>query len=284
MKEYKENHHSLLYKSNSDLALYSAGYEECRPGQNYGPRVRPYQLIHFGLSGSGRLHMNEHIFDISAGDAFLIPAGSVSYYEASQDDPWVYAWINFLGIQSQTYMLRIMTAAEGYVIHGLPVEKYQAAIFKILNLQGDNTSSFLAANSILLQILSFLFGDIDFREQDWGQRYAADEIRFYLDMNYPKKLKLKDVAAHLGYHPHYMTRIFRERFGVAPKQYLTDLKMKKASVLLRSTRLPVGVVAESLGFEDALAFSRLFKQEFGQSPGNYRRHAESPSSETTAGL
>ena len=70
MKEYKENHHSLLYKSNSDLALYSAGYEECRPGQNYGPRVRPYQLIHFVLSGSGRLHMNEHIFDISAGMLF----------------------------------------------------------------------------------------------------------------------------------------------------------------------------------------------------------------------
>ena len=116
-----------------------------------------------------------------------------------------------------------------------------------------------------------MFADVDFQEQEWGQRYAADEVRFYLDMNYPKKLKLKDVAAYLGYHPHYMTRIFRERFGIGPKQYLMDLKMKKACVLLRSTQLPVAVIAESLGFEDALAFSRLFKRAFGQSPSSYRK-------------
>ncbi len=275
MREYKENHHSLLYKSNSDLTLYSAGHEACGPGQHYGPRVRPYQLIHFVLAGRGSLSINGQVFEVSAGDAFLIPAGQVSYYEAARDDPWTYAWVNFLGIRSQAYMHRIMTAcAEGYVIRGLEMEKYRSTVFELLSFQEDTTSSFLAVNSILLRIMSYLFADIDFHEQDWGQKHAADEIRFYLDMNYPKNLKLKEVAAQLGYHPHYLTRIFRERFGIAPKQYLMDLKLKKACGLLRSTGLPVAVVAESLGFEDALAFSRLFKREFGQSPSSYRRQGE----------
>ena len=195
MREYKENHHSLLYKSNSDLALYSAGHEACRPGQHYGPRVRPYHLIHFVFSGHGCLSIDGQVFDVCAGNAFLIPAGQVSYYEAAQDDPWTYAWVNFLGIQSQTYMHRIMTAcAEGYIIRGLEMEKYRSAIFELLGFQEDTTSSFLAVNSILLRIMSYLFADIDFHEQDWGQKHAADEIRFYLDMNYPKNLKLKDVA------------------------------------------------------------------------------------------
>lgn len=275
MKEYKENRHSLLYKSNSDLAFYSAGYEVCRPGQNYGPRVRPYQLIHFVLSGSGRLQIDGQEFYISAGDAFLIPAGQVSYYEASREAPWIYVWANFLGIQSQAYLHRIMTAVpEGYVIRDLPVDRYRDAVFELLALEEDTTGSFLAANSILLRIMSFLFSDIDFCEKEWGQQHGADEIRFYLDMNYSKNLKLKDVAAHLGYHPHYLTRIFREHFGIGPKQYLMDLKLKKACSLLCSTRLPVAVVAESLGFEDALAFSRLFKREFGQSPRSFRREAQ----------
>lgn len=91
MKEYKETHHSLMYKSNSDLSLYSAGYEECASGYSYGPKIRSYHLIHFVLYGKGELHINEHIFQLSAGDAFLIPAGKVSYYEASKDDPWCYA-------------------------------------------------------------------------------------------------------------------------------------------------------------------------------------------------
>ena len=90
-------------------------------------------------------------------------------------------------------------------------------------------------------------------------------------MNYFKNLKLKDVALELGFHPHYMTRIFREQFGIPPKQYLMDLKLKKACGLLQSTGLPVSVVAESLGFEDALAFSRLFKKEFSMSPSAYRK-------------
>ena len=79
MREYKETQHSLQYKSNSDLTFYSAGYEACSPGYSYGPKFRSYQLIHFVLEGSGKLHINEHVFQLSAGDAFLIPSGKISF-------------------------------------------------------------------------------------------------------------------------------------------------------------------------------------------------------------
>ena len=83
MIEYKETKHSLVYKANSDLSLYSAGYEECTPGYSYGPTLRSYQLIHFVLNGEGEFRINEHVFHLKAGDAFLIPAGKITYYEAS---------------------------------------------------------------------------------------------------------------------------------------------------------------------------------------------------------
>lgn len=59
MIEYKETKHSLVYKANSDLSLYSAGYEECTPGYSYGPTLRSYQLIHFVLNGEGEFRINE---------------------------------------------------------------------------------------------------------------------------------------------------------------------------------------------------------------------------------
>ena len=59
MIEYKETKHSLVYKANSDLSLYSAGYEECTPGYSYGPTLRSYQLIHFVLNGAGEFRINE---------------------------------------------------------------------------------------------------------------------------------------------------------------------------------------------------------------------------------
>lgn len=276
MKEYKETNHSLIYKSNSDLSLYSAGFEKCLPGHSYGPTVRSYHLIHFVLYGTGKFHINEHVFPLSAGDAFFIPAGKVSYYEASRDDPWCYTWISFLGINSQMYLYQLMTSAENtYVIHGLDAEKYRTLIAEILSLDGVPTSQYLRANGILLQIMAMLFEDIGFQESSWGKESLVDEIKFYLDMNYAEKLKLGEVAKTFGIHPNYFTRVFHERFGVSPKNYLTNLKLKKACRLLTTTELSVSVISASLGFEDQLAFTKSFKKAFAVPPSEYRRQSRS---------
>lgn len=149
MKEYIENHNSLMYKLTSDLSFYSAGYEECAPGYGYGPKYRPYHLIHFVVRGKGTLHINEHIFRISAGDCFLVPAGKVSYYEASKTDPWCYAWANFLGINSQMYLYQLMsTSKDKYILHNLDTAKYKELIFKIISMKGNSTSRYLLSNSI----------------------------------------------------------------------------------------------------------------------------------------
>lgn len=274
MKEYKENQHSLMYKTNSDLSFYSAGYEKCTPGYSYGPKIRSYQLIHFVLSGKGELHINEHIFQLSAGDAFIIPSGKVAYYEASKDDPWCYAWISFLGINSQTYIYQLMTSSDDiYIIHNLDMDKYKAYIFEILALEGNTTSRYFKTNSILLHIMSLLFEDIEFNENNWGKESIVDEVKFYLDVNYAEKIKLQDTAKLFGIHPNYLTRIFHEKFGIPPKQYILNLKLKKACRLLTTTNLPISVIANSLGFDDQLAFSKVFKKEFSLSPSDYRKNS-----------
>ena len=274
MKEYKETHHSLMYKSTSDLSLYSAGYEECPSGYGYGPKIRSYHLIHFVLYGKGELHINEHIFQLSAGDAFFIPAGKVSYYQASKEDPWCYAWVSFLGINSQMYLYQLMTSTDDvYIVHGLDNQKYKERIFEIISLQGVSTSRYFQANGILFQIMAMLFDDINFQESNWGKSSVVDEVKFYLDINYAEKIKLQDVAKSFGIHPNYLTRIFHEKYGISPKQYLISLKLKKARRLLTTTELSVSVISSSLGFDDQLAFSKIFKKEFSVSPSEYRKQS-----------
>lgn len=273
MNEYRETSNSLIYKSTSDLTIYSAGYEECRPGYGYGPEIRPYHMMHFILSGKGELQLNQHIFHCTAGDAFIVPAGKVSFYQADSMEPWSYAWLNFLGINSEMYLSQLMASSEDvYVLHGLDTEKYKAAIMEILSILDNSTSSFFHANSLLLKIMSYLFADTGFREENWGKNSVADEVKFYLDMNYSEKLKLRQVAGLFGIHPNYLTRIFREKFGVSPKHYLMDLKLKKACRLLTTTTLTISVISDSLGFEDQLTFSKVFKKETGVSPSIYRKN------------
>ncbi len=275
MNEYKETHHSLMYNSISDLSLYSAGYDKCYPEYSYGPKFRSYQLIHFVLSGKGELHIDKHIFNLSAGDAFIIPSGKVSYYKASKDSPWSYAWISFIGINSEMYIYQLMSSLKDvYIINGLDIEKYKNSIFEIIALKGNTTSNYLKSNSILLDILSMLFNDVKFNENNWGRTSVADEVKFFLDTNYSEKLKIQDIAKSFGIHPNYLTRVFHEKFNISPKQYLIDLKLKKACKLLSTTDLPISIIADSLGFDDQLAFSKIFKKSFYISPSRYRLNNE----------
>jgi AraC-like DNA-binding protein len=272
MKEYKETNHTLLFKSLSDFAFYCAGLEECEPKHNYGPICRSYQLIHFILSGRGKLHINDHVFTVSEGDAFIIPSNKVAYYEADSENPWHYVWIGFLGINSQMYTYQLMNSTnEIYVFHNLDINKYKENIFKIIELQGSSTSNYFKANSILFDIMSSLYEDLNFNEDFGFKNSLADEIKFFMDINYPEKIKIVDIAKTFGIHPNYLSKIFSQKYELSPKRYLIELKLKKACKLLTTTELPISIIANSLGFDDQLAFSKIFKKELSISPSEYRK-------------
>jgi len=271
MKEYKETYNSFAYKNNSELALYSAGFEKCLPKKFTGPRIRPYHMIHFISEGEGILQINQNEFKFAAGDIFFIPAEKISYYQASEKNPCTYFWINFLGIQSENYLRKFISATqEKYILHSADVEKFTKIIEEILNLQGEPTYLYLMGNSLLLRILSYLINEINFSEKI-EKTSPADDLKFFLDMHYAEKFQLSDVAKKLGFHQNYLTRIFAEKFSITPKKYLIDLKLKKACNLLISTNLPINLISTALGFDDALAFSKKFSEVYKISPKNYRQ-------------
>ena len=64
---------------------------------------------------------------------------------------------------------------------------------------------------------------------------------------------------------------FRAVLGIAPIGYLAGWRMHVAGDLLRTTDLPVAVVARRVGYESEEAFSRAFKRGHGESPSIWRR-------------
>ncbi|WP_017220510.1 AraC family transcriptional regulator [Moritella dasanensis] len=61
-------------------------------------------------------------------------------------------------------------------------------------------------------------------------------------------------------------KLFKQSMGMTTHQYITQLRMEKASALLAHTDLPIRIVAEQIGYQDLSAFSRRFSRYFGQSP------------------
>ena len=79
------------------------------------------------------------------------------------------------------------------------------------------------------------------------------------------------LAAECGMSETYFRRLFRETYGLPPKQYLIEARLRKARALLENTDMPVADVGESAGFESPYHFSRAFHAREGVSPSEYRR-------------
>lgn len=135
----------------------------------------------FCTQREGEFRINEHVFHLKAGDAFLIPAGKITYYEASKTNPWSYAWISFIGISSESYLYQIMTSTEDiYVIHGLDTRKYYDSISRIMQLDASLTSHYFEGNSILLHIISMLFPMLIFMKQTQINCQLSMKLNFTL--------------------------------------------------------------------------------------------------------
>jgi AraC family transcriptional regulator len=93
----------------------------------------------------------------------------------------------------------------------------------------------------------------------------------YLHSHQGETIDLQKLADEAFLSKYHFLRLFKVSFGCSPYQYLQQLRLQKASSLLKSKSMPVNQIAIELGFENATSFSRLFFQRFGAYPSQYRR-------------
>ena len=77
----------------NDIKLRFCGHSECLPLHSYGPGTRPYYLMHFVLSGKGRLVVNKTEYLIEEKQIFLIEPDQMVFYQADKENPWTYSWV-----------------------------------------------------------------------------------------------------------------------------------------------------------------------------------------------
>ena len=87
------------YSSYDDVNLYEVGCQKCDPSYGYGPIIRKLYILHYVVSGEGLLRIQNKEFAVKEHDIFVIPAHTPSYYEAGENNPWNYIWIQFDGFK-----------------------------------------------------------------------------------------------------------------------------------------------------------------------------------------
>ncbi len=92
----------------------------------------------------------------------------------------------------------------------------------------------------------------------------------YLYRNYPKPVRLEELARIEHLSPSRYSAVFRSCMGVSPQTFLIGLRIKNAADLICRTDLSMAQVAQAVGYEDPLYFSALFRRKTGMSPSRYR--------------
>lgn len=103
----------------------------------------------------------------------------------------------------------------------------------------------------------------------------------FMSASLAKPLSLTELAREAGISVHHFGRRFRERTGMTPLAYLTDLRMREARQLMRATDFPISHVAATCGYGNPAAFSAAYRRRFGQTPRETRAEATTSSDRFT---
>ncbi len=93
----------------------------------------------------------------------------------------------------------------------------------------------------------------------------------YMEQCYNKNILIDKAAEQAGYTTPHFINVFKKCYGITPKAYIADIKLRKAKEMLITTDMLSREIAFSLGFEDELYFSRFFKKHSGMTPRQFKR-------------
>ena len=104
--------------------------------------------------------------------------------------------------------------------------------------------------------------------------FIQDEMSLakkYFMNHYNEDVNIEQYAASRNMSTSWFGKSFAEAAGMSPKQYILDLRIRNAQILLETTDGTVSEIARIVGYDNPMYFSRLFRKAKGLSPLKYRK-------------
>lgn len=259
----------------TDLNMYQCGTQNCEPGHDYGPAVRDHYLIHYIISGSGSFMVRDKTYNLQKGQGFLIVPDVVTYYQADFDDPWTYTWVGFHGLKAESYLKSAGLTLENPIFTYTRDDYIKKCFNDMLETKKMQKSREIRLLGILYLFLSQLMETNDNRKftdenENRTDLYIKRTVEF-IAMNYSSKTNVSDIAHYVGLDRSYLGSIFSRQMGMSLQEYLVSYRMDKACELMSNNSLSIGDISRSVGYDDQLLFSKVFKKYKGISPKIYRK-------------
>jgi AraC family transcriptional regulator of arabinose operon len=266
-----------IKRQTNDLYLVHCGHQQCPPNYTYDHKIPNEYHLHFVLDGKGRIEMNGKVYHVKKEDIFMIFKDVPMKYFADEDEPWEYMWVTFDGYAAEEYVNKIGLSPEKPVAtSAIPVKTYFPMVKKILDAYELTIANEIKRVGYLFEIIATLIEaqaslEKGKRQYDYSSEAYVDYALQYIKTNYAH-IKVNDIAKYIGINRSYFTSIFKKKMNMSPQDYLMNCRLKKAEELIKTTNLSFKEISETVGYENPLTFSKMFKQAYGCSPKSYREN------------
>ncbi|MBA6413490.1 AraC family transcriptional regulator [Parahaliea sp. F7430] len=255
---------------------------DCYPtAMGYYPRAHSHRmrrarhddnLLMYCVDGFGRLRLGEASYSVGAGDLVLLPQGLAHSYNAATSQPWTIYWVHFQGVSSRIFSEYLGYAEKKPVLHVGLAPTLAMNFHSLLSVgqTGYSSSAFInAANQLRHLFTQFALAA---KHEQAAQPAGLDleTLRAYMQENIHHSLELDDLAAVAHLSKYHFSKRYRALTGYSPIKHFLHMKIEYACQLLDSSELSVKSIAATIGYDDPLYFSRLFRKVMGLSPRAYR--------------
>ncbi|MBQ8804019.1 MAG: helix-turn-helix transcriptional regulator [Tyzzerella sp.] len=245
-----------------------------------------HRLIYF-TSGSGSIYIHPNTYPIYKDTAILYPSGLV--YEVIVDTPISFLTLNFDYTQNFTHLnvpLELQRVGTGFAT---PLEEIAFTDFPALNQEIYIPDATSILNDMYTLLDEMQKKKIDRRPFCSGLikmvickvlRASAnlskdinpkvENIFSFIHENYASNIDNMQIAAHIGYHPYYVNKLFSTHTGMTIHQYVNHYRLMQAAHYLSTSTIPINEIGEMVGFLTPGHFTGNFKKKFGLSPKHYR--------------
>lgn len=271
MNENYKNSYKVTEKELVSLSVYNVGFQKCDSLYQWGPGIRDHYLIHYIISGKGTYHVNGTTYHLQEGDSFLVYPNTEVIYCADEQDPWEYAWVGFTGSDAAMILQATDFSKQNPCILSTPAgEDIKRQLLHIYDARGNGFEHAVEMTGRLYTALAlFMHSSTQKNNQNSSQTYVQKGIE-YISSNYSYPITVEDIAAYVGLSRSQLFRSFQAVLNVSPKEYLTDFRIKQSCYLLENSSLSITAIANSIGFDNGLYFSKAFHKIKGMSPKEYR--------------
>lgn len=263
---------SKIHSSQTPFKLLYITHSEYDKGWHSTSHTHHFTELFYIVSGKGAFLLPNQEIPVQENDLVIINPNVEHTEKSNHQDPLEYIALGLEGIS-----------------FSLPEEDSQISLF---TYQGDREDILFYLKKLLTEVKN---SDRDFeiicqniieilvvklrraknitiqneKSQQINQSVAL--VKHYITQNYSDPITL-DILAKVGsINKYYLSHTFKEDIGISPIEYLNQIRIKEAKVLLETTSFTIAEIARFNGFSSQSFFTQAFRRIVNKTPSQYRK-------------